>query len=163
MILAGRKLHENVCKTFNLGGNFHDTSTFSLIKAYGFNFPARIISTSKAVSQKMWILPSRQNFHVHSNTWDVCKTLTPPSPTYQNRLARWPLNYWPEYQRGSSSHQGLSIYQVWRFCGKASLIYSLHKLCKTNIPTDWPTYRRRLCAMLEMHVDMKCPHGVPVF
>ena len=40
----------------------------------------------------------------------------------------WPLTYWPEYQEGSSTHQGLSTYQVWSFWGKAFLSYQLHKM-----------------------------------
>ena len=60
----------------------------------------------------------------------------------------WPLTYWPENQQGSSTHQGLSTYQVWRFWGKALLSYQLHKVKgyrhtdrPTDIPTDRPTYR----------------------
>ena len=30
----------------------------------------------------------------------------------QHDLWPWPLTYWPEYQQGSSTHQGLSTYQV---------------------------------------------------
>ena len=40
----------------------------------------------------------------------------------------WPLTYWPEYQQGSSTHEGLSIYYVWSFLGKAFLSYQLHKV-----------------------------------
>ena len=40
----------------------------------------------------------------------------------------WPLTYWPEYHKGSSTHQGLSTYQVWSFWGKAFLSYQLHKV-----------------------------------
>ena len=40
----------------------------------------------------------------------------------------WPLAYWPEYQYESSTHQGLSTYQVWSFWGNAFLSYQLHKV-----------------------------------
>ena len=40
----------------------------------------------------------------------------------------WPLTYWPEYQEGSSTNQGLSTYQAWNFFGKAFLSYQLHKV-----------------------------------
>ena len=54
----------------------------------------------------------------------------------------WPLTYWPDYQEGSSTHQGLSTYQVWSFWGKALLSYPLHKVWKTDMTFDldlWPT------------------------
>ena len=48
----------------------------------------------------------------------------------------WPLTYWPENQWGSSTHQGLSTYQVWSFWGKELLSYQLHKV-KGYRHTDW--------------------------
>ena len=54
----------------------------------------------------------------------------------------WPLTYWPDYQWGSSTHQGLSTYQVWSFWGKAFLTNQLHKVKgyrHTDRPTDIPT------------------------
>ena len=54
----------------------------------------------------------------------------------------WPLTYWPDYQYGSSTHQGLSTYQVWSLWGKALLSYPLHKVWKTDMTFDldlWPT------------------------
>ena len=54
----------------------------------------------------------------------------------QHDLWPWPLTYWPEYQKVSSTHQGLSTYQVWSFWCKALLCYRLHKLW---IETDWTT------------------------
>ena len=54
----------------------------------------------------------------------------------------WPLTYWPDYQLGSSTHQGLSTYQVWSFWGKALLSYQLHKVWETDMTFDldlWPT------------------------
>ena len=52
----------------------------------------------------------------------------------------WPFTYWLECQKESSSHQGLSTYQVWRFWGKTFLSYQLHKV-KGYRHTDRPTYR----------------------
>ena len=52
----------------------------------------------------------------------------------------WPLTYWPDYQYGSSTHQGLSTNQVWSFWGKAFWSYQLHKV-KGYRHTDRPTYR----------------------
>ena len=49
------------------------------------------------------------------------------SCTRWSRLAS-PLTYWPEYQYGSSTHQGLSTYQVWSFLGRVFLSYQLHKV-----------------------------------
>ena len=54
----------------------------------------------------------------------------------------WPWTYWPDYQYGSCTHQGLSTYQVWSFWGKALLSYPLHKVWKTAMTFDldlWPT------------------------
>ena len=48
------------------------------------------------------------------------------------RRSTWPLTltlaYWPEYREGSSTHQGLSTYQVWHFWGKVFLSYQFHKV-----------------------------------
>ena len=56
---------------------------------------------------------------------------------YQHDL--WPRPFtWPEYQLGSSSHQGLSTYQVWSFWGKAFSHYQLHKV-KGDRHTDQQT------------------------
>ena len=54
----------------------------------------------------------------------------------------WPLTYQPDYQWGSSTHQGLYTYQVWSFWGKVLLSYPLHKIWKTDMTFDldlWPT------------------------
>ena len=54
----------------------------------------------------------------------------------------WPLTYWPDYQSGSSTHQGSSTYQVWSFLGKAFPSYPLHKVWETDMTFDldlWPT------------------------
>ena len=54
----------------------------------------------------------------------------------------WPLTYWPEYKKESSTYQGQSTYQVWSFRGKAFLSYQLHKVWETNMTfvlDIWPT------------------------
>ena len=53
----------------------------------------------------------------------------------------WPLTYWPDYQKGSSTHQGLSTYHVWSLWGKVLLSYPLHKVWETDMTFDldlWP-------------------------
>ena len=66
------------------------------------------------------------------------------APLPQHRLDLWPqpITRWPEYQYVSSTHHGLSTYQVWRFWDKAFLSYQLHKGWETNMTFDlalWPT------------------------
>ena len=54
----------------------------------------------------------------------------------------WPLTYWPECQYWSSTHQGISTYQVWSFRGKALLSYLLHNVWETEMTFHldlWPT------------------------
>ena len=49
---------------------------------------------------------------------------------------------WPEYQYGSSTDQGVSIYQVWSFWGKVFLSYPWHKVWEKNMTFDldiWTT------------------------
>ena len=68
----------------------------------------------------------------------VCKTQMPPFPN----MWKVGLTYWPECQLGSSTHQGLSTYQVWSFLGKVLLSYPLHKVWETDMTFDldlWPT------------------------
>ena len=48
------------------GGNFHDISSISFIKSYGFYFPAGEIFAKKVISRKTRKLPPRENFHVYS-------------------------------------------------------------------------------------------------
>ena len=49
------------------GGNFHDTTPISFIKAYGFYFRMGVIF-AKTKAPKTWKLPPRENFHVYSIT-----------------------------------------------------------------------------------------------
>ena len=60
----------------------------------------------------------------------------------------WPLTYWPENQYGSSTHQGLSTYQVWSFWGKALLSYQLHKV-KGYRHTDRPTGAKQYALLFQ--------------
>ena len=48
------------------GGNFHDTSSISFIKAYGFYFRVGVIFAKKTKARKTRKLPPRENFHVYS-------------------------------------------------------------------------------------------------
>ena len=48
------------------GGNFHDTTPISFIKAYGFYFRMGEIFAKNTKVRKMWKLPPRENFHVYS-------------------------------------------------------------------------------------------------
>ena len=53
----------------------------------------------------------------------------------------WPSTYRPDYQKGSSTHQGLSTCQGWSFWGKALLSYQLHNIWETDMTFDlglWP-------------------------
>ena len=58
VIFAGGKFRENVGKTFSRGGNFHETTTISFIKAYGLYFCMGVIFANKTEVQK--ITPTRK-------------------------------------------------------------------------------------------------------
>ena len=62
LVFAGGKFHENVVKTFHYGGNFHDTTPISFIKAYGFYFRMVVIFVKKTKARKTWKLPPHENF-----------------------------------------------------------------------------------------------------
>ena len=51
------------------GGNFHDTTPISFIKAYGFYFPVGVIFATKTRLRK---LPPRENVHVYSISHIKC-------------------------------------------------------------------------------------------
>ena len=69
VIFAGRKFRENVGKTFHVGGNFHNTTPISFIKAYGFYFHVGVIFAKKTKARKMQKLPMCTVFvyvnHIH--------------------------------------------------------------------------------------------------
>ena len=48
------------------GGNFHDSTPISFIKAYGFYFRVGVIFAKKPKARKTRKLPPRENFHVYS-------------------------------------------------------------------------------------------------
>ena len=54
-------------KDISLGGNFHDCTPISFLKAYGFYFRVGVIFAKKTKSRKTRKLPPRVNFHVYSN------------------------------------------------------------------------------------------------
>ena len=56
-IFAGGKFREKFVKTFHLGGNFHDTTPISFIKAYGFYFRVGVIFAKKTKGQNTGKLP----------------------------------------------------------------------------------------------------------
>ena len=53
VIFTGGKFRENVGKTFHFGGNFHDTTYISFIKAYGFYFRVGVIFAKMTKSRKL--------------------------------------------------------------------------------------------------------------
>ena len=59
VIFAGEKLARHFT-----GGNFHDTTPISFIKAYGFYFRVGVIFSKKTKAQKTRKLPVSENFHV---------------------------------------------------------------------------------------------------
>ena len=66
VIFAGGNFRENFGKAFNVGGNFHDTSPISFIRAYGFYLCVGVIFTKNTTARKTQKLSSRKNFHVYS-------------------------------------------------------------------------------------------------
>ena len=66
VIFAGGKFRENVGK-ISLGGNFHDTTPISIIKAHWFYFRVGVIFAKMTKARKTQKLPPRKNCHVYSN------------------------------------------------------------------------------------------------
>ena len=60
------KISRKCWQDISHGGNFHDTTPISFIKAYGFYFRVGVILAKKTKSQKTRKLPPRENFHVYS-------------------------------------------------------------------------------------------------
>ena len=48
------------------GGNFHDTTPISFIKAHGFYFRVGVIFAKTTKARKTRKLPPRENFHLYS-------------------------------------------------------------------------------------------------
>ena len=92
---------------------------------------------------QVWLLYDHPNINI-----DVCETLMPPFPNMSRIGLTFDLHFWPTdlkinrnhllIKDWSSTHQGLSTYQVWSFLGKAFLSYQLHKV-KGDRHTDRPT------------------------
>ena len=77
--LCWGKISRKCWQDLSRGGNFHDISPISLIKPYGFYFPAGEIFAKYAKSRKARKLPPRENFHVYSNHFGVRLTCFPNS------------------------------------------------------------------------------------
>ena len=60
------KISRKCWQDLSRGGNFHDITHISFIKAYGFYFRAGVFFTKKTKSRKTRKLPPRENFHVYS-------------------------------------------------------------------------------------------------
>ena len=60
------KISQKCWQDLSRRGNFHDISSISLIKSYGFFFPTGEIFAKKAISRKTRKLPPRENVHVYS-------------------------------------------------------------------------------------------------
>ena len=60
------KISRNCCQDISRGGNFHDTTPMSFIKAYGFYIRVGVIFAKKTKARKTRKLPPRENFHVYS-------------------------------------------------------------------------------------------------
>ena len=60
------KISRKSCQDISRGGNFHDTTLISFIKAYGFYFRVGVIFAKTTKSRKTRKLPPRENFHVYS-------------------------------------------------------------------------------------------------
>ena len=70
------KILRKCWQDISLGGNFHDTTHFSFIKAYGINFRVGVIFAKQTKVRKMQKLPARENFHVYSVRFKTMIRLT---------------------------------------------------------------------------------------
>ena len=60
------KISRKCLQGISRGGNFHDTTPISFIKAFGFYFRVGVIFAKKTKARKTRKLPPRENFHVYS-------------------------------------------------------------------------------------------------
>ena len=67
------KISRKCWQDISRGGNFHDSTPFSFIKAYGFYFRVGVIFAKKTKARKTRKLPPRENFHVYSIEFEVFK------------------------------------------------------------------------------------------
>ena len=61
------KISRKCWQDISRGGNFHDSTHISFIKANGFYFRVGVIFAKKTKSRKPRKLPPRENFHVYSS------------------------------------------------------------------------------------------------
>ena len=61
------KISQKCWQDVSRGGNFHDSTTISVIKAYGFYFRLGVIFVKKTKARKMRKLSPRENFNVYSS------------------------------------------------------------------------------------------------
>ena len=69
VIFAGGKFREKCRQDTSRRGNFHDTASFSFIKAYEFYFCVGVIFAKNTKARQTRKLPPRENFHVYSTFW----------------------------------------------------------------------------------------------
>ena len=60
------KISRKCWQDITRGGNFHDSTPISFIKAYGFYFRVGVIFAKKTKARKTRKLPPRENVHVYS-------------------------------------------------------------------------------------------------
>ena len=65
------KISRKCWQDISRGGNFHDTTPISFIKAYGFYFRVGVIFAKKTKARKTRKLPPRENFHVNSTAFEL--------------------------------------------------------------------------------------------
>ena len=97
VIFAGGKFRENVGEAFHVGGNFHDTTNISFIKAYEIYFRVGVIFAKKSKARKTRKLPPRENFHVYSKqkrktTYWLTRIPALPLVTHVRLATRWAQN-----------------------------------------------------------------------
>ena len=56
------EISRNCCQDISRGGNFHDTTPISFIKAYGFYFRVGVIFAKKTKARKTRKFPPREKF-----------------------------------------------------------------------------------------------------
>ena len=69
VIFRWGKISQKYWQGISRGGNFHDTTHISFIKAYGFYFRMGVIFAKKTIARKTRKLSPRENFHVYSIQW----------------------------------------------------------------------------------------------
>ena len=65
------KISQKWWQDISRGGNIHDTTPVSFIKAYRFYFHVGVTFAKKTKAWKTRKLPPRENFHVYSIMWNI--------------------------------------------------------------------------------------------